>query len=97
MKSLNPLGSGFSIINVGSKQMIRSIPKELNTDQSRVLEAIQVLGYVTVSMLQDNLVWEQARAETVIEDLLADSLVWVDLQAPETEYWSPATMNDFED
>ena len=97
VKSLNPLGSGFSIVNVGSKQMIRSIPKELNTDQSRVLEAIQVLGYVTASMLEDNLDWEHARAETVIEDLLADSLVWVDLQAPEKEYWSPATMNDFED
>ena len=97
VKSLNPLGSGFSIITVGSKQMIRSIPKELNTDQSRVLEAIQVLGFVTASMLEDNLGWENARAETVIEDLLADSLVWVDLQAPEKEYWSPTFMNDFED
>lgn len=77
--------------------MIRSIPKELNTDQSRVLEAIQVLGHVTASMLEDNLGWESARAETVIEDLLADSLVWVDLQATEKEYWSPTLMNDFED
>ena len=77
--------------------MIRSIPKELNTDQSTVLEAIQVLGYITCSMLEDNLGWKHARAETVIEDLLADSLVWVDLQAPEKEYWSPASMNDFED
>lgn len=97
VKSLKPLGSGFSIVNVGSKQMIRSIPKELNKDQSAVLEAIQVLGYVTCSMLEDNLGWEHARAETVIKDLLADSLVWVDLQAPEKEYWSPALMNDFED
>jgi ESCRT-II complex subunit VPS22 len=77
--------------------MIRSIPKELNTDQSTVLEAIQALGYVTVSMLEDNLNWENARAETVIEDLLADSLVWVDEKAPEKEYWSPASLNDFDD
>ncbi|KAL8733652.1 MAG: hypothetical protein Q9181_003510 [Wetmoreana brouardii] len=91
-KSLDPLGSGFSIVTVGSRQMIRSIPKELNTDQSTVLEVIQVLGYVTCSMLEDNLGWEQARAETVIEDLLADSLVWVDALAPENEYWSPASM-----
>ena len=68
--------------------MIRSIPKELNTDQATVLEAIQALGFVTVSMLEDNLSWENARAETVIEDLLADSLVWVDAKAPEKEYWS---------
>lgn len=97
VKSLKPLGSGFFIVTVGSKQMIRSIPKELNTDQSTVLEAIQVLGYVTVSMLQDNLNWESARAETVIEDLLSDSLVWVDAQVHEKEYWSPAFMHDTED
>jgi ESCRT-II complex subunit VPS22 len=97
VKSLKPLGSGFSVVTVGSKQMIRSIPKELNTDQSTVLEAIQILGYVTCSMLEDNLGWDYARAETVIQDLLADSLVWVDAQAPEKEYWSPVTMNDPED
>ncbi|KAL8762604.1 MAG: hypothetical protein Q9184_001405 [Pyrenodesmia sp. 2 TL-2023] len=92
VKSLDPLGSGFSVITVGSRQMIRSIPKELNTDQTTVLEVIQVLGYVTCSMLEDNLRWEHARAETVIQDLLADSLVWVDEQCPEREYWSPVAM-----
>ncbi|KAL8946523.1 MAG: hypothetical protein Q9222_007092 [Ikaeria aurantiellina] len=96
VKSLGPLGSGFSIITVGNKQMIRSIPKELNTDQSTVLEAIQVLGYVTCSMLEDNLGWSTARSETVIQDLLADSLVWVDAQAAEREYWSPASMGSDE-
>lgn len=70
--------------------MIRSVPKELNTDQSKVLEVIQVLGYVTVSMLQINLHWEQARAVAVIDDLVTDSLVWVDEQAEEIEYWTPS-------
>ncbi|KAI9805543.1 MAG: hypothetical protein M1825_000794 [Sarcosagium campestre] len=94
VKSLSPLGSGFTIVDIGRKQMIRSVPKELNTDQSTVLEAIQVLGYVTVSMLQLNLNWDRARAQTVIEDLMADSLVWVDMQASEIEYWSPVGMQD---
>lgn len=75
--------------------MIRSIPKELSTDQSRVLEAVQVLGYVTASMLEDNLKWEHERAQTALEDLLADSLIWVDLQAEEAEYCGPPT--DFSD
>ena len=97
VRSLKPLGSGFSTLMIGKKQMIRSIPKELNTDQSTVLEAIQVLGYVTCSMLEDNLSWEHGRAETVLEDLLGDSLAWLDLQAPEREFWSPAYLNDFED
>lgn len=94
VKSLEPLGSGFTILNLGHKQMIRSVPKELNTDQSTVLEAIQVLGHVTMSMLQINLNWERPRAIAVIDDLMADSLVWVDKQADETEYWSPTFIHD---
>ncbi|PLB40502.1 ESCRT-II subunit protein SNF8 [Aspergillus candidus] len=92
VKSLEPLGSGFTIITVGNKQYIRSIPKELNTDQATVLEAIQVLGYVSISMLQLNLKWEKARAQTVIDDLLADGLVWLDAQGGENEYWSPQNL-----
>ncbi|KAJ5480863.1 hypothetical protein N7539_006757 [Penicillium diatomitis] len=94
VKSLEPLGSGFSIVHVGSKKYIRSIPKELNTDQATVLEVIQVLGYVSVSMLKLNLNWEKARAQTVIDDLLADGLVWLDAQGPENEYWSPQNLLD---
>ncbi len=95
VKSLSPLGSGFSIIGIAGKQFIRSVPKELNTDQSTVLEVLQLLGSVTVSLLMVNLDWDKARAATVIEDLLADSLVWVDLQSSEPEYWSPqGLLND---
>ena len=94
VKSLEPLGSGFTVMNLGSRQMIRSVPKELNTDQSTVLEAIQILGYVSVSMLQINLQWERARAVAVIDDLIGDSLVWVDDQGEEKEYWSPAVMHE---
>jgi len=94
VKSLEPLGSGFSIIRVGSKQYIRSVPKELNTDQATVLEAIQVLGFVSISMLRLNLNWEKARAQTVVDDLLADGLVWLDAQGDENEYWSPQNLLD---
>ncbi|TGZ84293.1 ESCRT-2 complex [Ascodesmis nigricans] len=89
VESLKPLGSGFSVIAIGRRQMIRSVPKELNTDQSTVLEVIQVLGFVTPSMLRANLTWDRARVQTALEDLLSDSLVWVDDQADENEYWSP--------
>lgn len=94
LESLQPLGGMFKTTLLGSTKFIRSVPKELNPDQAIVLEVIQVLNYVTVSMLQDNLGWEKARAMAVIDDLVADSLVWVDLQADETEYWSPAGMHD---
>ncbi|KIY00856.1 uncharacterized protein Z520_03522 [Fonsecaea multimorphosa CBS 102226] len=97
VKSLEPLGSGFVILTIANKRFIRSVPKEFNTDQSTVLEVLQLLGSVTVSLLQLNLGWERARAETVIQDLLADSLVWVDYQCPEPEYWSPQGLLDESD
>lgn len=94
VKSLKPLGSGFSEITIGAKQMIRSIPKELNHDQSVVLEAVQVIGYVTISMLQINLRWGRLRARAVLNDLVEDSLLWVDTQGGETEYWTPSYIHD---
>lgn len=97
--ALTPLGSGFSIIQVGSKQMIRSVPKELHPDQARVLEAIQMLGFVTCSMLEDNLAWEAARAKTVTGDLVGEGVVWVDDQGEsyEREYWATGGLTGWED
>ncbi|KAI0840655.1 ESCRT-2 complex [Hypoxylon sp. FL0890] len=92
--TLKPLGSSYSVIKVGNKPYIRSVPKELNTDQSAVLEAVQVLGYVSVSMLMVNLRWTRARAQTAVEDLLGEGMLWVDKQAQEWEYWSPGFMLD---
>lgn len=90
--TLKPLGSSYSTITVGHKTYIRSIPKELNTDQSAVLEAAQLLGYVSVSMLMLNLGWPRARAKTAIEDLVSESMLWVDKQSEEWEYWNPGFM-----
>jgi ESCRT-II complex subunit VPS22 len=77
------------MLTVGHKLYIRSVPKELNIDQSAVLEAAQLLGYVSVSMLMLNLRWPRARAKTAIDDLVAESMLWVDMQCDEWEYWSP--------
>ncbi|KAL7266045.1 ESCRT II complex subunit Dot2, partial [Rhizina undulata] len=89
VEALGPLGGGFGVVSIGGRKWIRSVPKELNGDQSTVLEVIQVLGYVTFSMLRVNLSWDNQRIETVIDDLLSDGLVWVDEQAKEKEFWSP--------
>ena len=95
LESLEPLGGMFKVTSLGSgNKFIRSVPKELNPDQAKVLEVIQVLGYVSVSMLRANLGWERARAIAVMDDLVADSLVWIDSQADEPEFWSPASMHE---
>ena len=92
VSTLKPLGSSYSTLRVGHKLYIRSVPKELNTDQSAVLEAAQLLGYVSISMLMVNLRWPRARARTAIDDLVAESMLWLDKQSDEWEYWSPGFM-----
>ncbi|KJZ76229.1 hypothetical protein HIM_04311 [Hirsutella minnesotensis 3608] len=72
-----------------------SVPRELSSDQAAVLEAAQVLGHVSVGMLRDNLGWEGARCRTVIDDLVAQGMLWVDKQTGgEWEFWSPSFMVD---
>lgn len=46
VKSLQPLGSGFDILSIGDKKIIRSVPQELSKDQATVLEVLQVSFYV---------------------------------------------------
>lgn len=95
--TLKPLGSSYSTLSVGHKLYIRSVPKELNIDQSAVLEAAQLLGYISVSMLMLNLRWPRARAKTAIDDLVSESMLWVDKQCDEWEYWSPGFMLEIQE
>jgi len=95
--TLKPLGSSYSVVKVGNKPYIRSVPKELNTDQSAVLEAVQILGYVSVSMLMANLQWSHERSQTVLDDLVGVGMLWIDSSGPEREYWSPGFMLDSQD
>jgi ESCRT-II complex subunit VPS22 len=95
VETLKPLGGSYAIVKVGRKEYIRSVPRELSNDQAAAVEAAQVLGYVSVGMLRDNLGWEVARCRTVIDDLLAEGMLWVDKQTGgEWEYWSPSFMLD---
>lgn len=98
VQTLAPLGGSYAVVHVGRKEYIRSVPRELSNDQASVVEAVQVLGYVSVGMLRDNLGWERARARTVIDDLVAGGMLWVDKQTKgEWEYWSPGFMNEPEE
>lgn len=98
VETLSPLGGSHGIVRVGRKEYIRSVPRELSSDQAAAVEAAQVLGYVSVGMLRDNLGWERARCCTVVDDLVAEGMLWVDKQTGdgEWEYWSPTFMVDAE-
>ncbi|KAL7918299.1 EAP30/Vps36 family domain-containing protein [Trichoderma austrokoningii] len=95
VETLKPLGGSYAVMTVGRKEYVRSVPRELSTDQAAVVEAAQVLGFVSVGMLRDNLGWEVVRCKTAIEDLMAGGMLWVDRQTEgEWEYWSPGVMAD---
>lgn len=93
VKSLTVLGNGFELVQLSNKSMIRSVPSELSTDQASILGACEILGYVTVSMLQDNLGWSAARSSAVLNDMVVAGLVWIDSEGTETEYWAPQWMD----
>lgn len=37
------LGSGFEVITIGKKKLVRSVPTELNKDHNQILELAQVI------------------------------------------------------
>ncbi|WBW70639.1 ESCRT II complex subunit Dot2 [Schizosaccharomyces osmophilus] len=92
--ALKPLGPGCDIEEIAGKRYIRSLPLELSKDQNFVLEAVEVLGYVTASILKDNYGWDRGRCIHVLNDLVSKSLLWVDNQSMETTYWGASTLLD---
>ena len=96
ISALSPLGPGLSVVTLpNGERYIRSIPKELNPDQATVLEVAGVSGgCISVSMLRVNLGWEDERGKSVLEDLVAEGMVWVDDGGMEREYWIPSGINE---
>jgi len=90
IKTLKPLGNGFEILQIGDRKMVRSVPKELNTDQSSVLVLAQKNGFVTSPMIAQLFTWPSGRIDQALKNLLSDGLCWVDKQADPEEYWVPS-------
>ncbi|KAA1091370.1 hypothetical protein PGT21_032275 [Puccinia graminis f. sp. tritici] len=86
IKSLEPLGSGYSIITIGSKKFIRSVPAELDNDSlvifDSILSAPQAKGYTTDRLLQNSQNWTSERVKDALNKaVIRDSMLWVDAQA----------------
>lgn len=82
IKSLRPLGAGYEVLSVGGRKMVRSVPRELDADQSVVLSvAHDTGGRVTESLLAEKAGWTRTRAQAALENMLIrDGLCWVDEQ-----------------
>ncbi|KAG9456039.1 hypothetical protein H6P81_000547 [Aristolochia fimbriata] len=75
---LKALGSGFEVISVGKKKLVRSVPTELNKDHNEILELAQARGYVTAAEVERTLSWSSGRALDALETLLEEGLSMVD-------------------
>ncbi|KAL0215850.1 hypothetical protein P9112_008034 [Eukaryota sp. TZLM1-RC] len=87
IKSLRVLDSGFELVKLNNKTLIRSVPEDLSQDETSVLKAVGNNGKFTHNFVIDALGWNSDRTFRAINDLQKMGLVWVDLQDEEPEYW----------
>ncbi|RCI04963.1 ESCRT-II subunit protein snf8, partial [Rhizopus stolonifer] len=90
IKTLKPLSGGYEVLQIGNKKLVRSIPKELDRDQSALLLLAQQSGYVTMDMIQSELGWNKERIDTATLHLLQDGIAWVDTFEGIDSYWIPS-------
>ena len=79
---LKPLGAGYAVLEIGGITYIRSVPKELDTDQSMLLVlASDTGGRLYPSEVADKTGWSVLRANTALDDaVMREGIAWVDEQ-----------------
>ncbi|KAJ6966726.1 vacuolar protein sorting-associated protein 22 [Populus alba x Populus x berolinensis] len=91
ISKLKILGSGFEVISVGRRKLVRSVPTELNKDHNEILELAQAQGFVTVDELERRLSWTSGRATDALDTLLDEGLAMIDdgHRDGKRRYWFP--------
>ena len=84
---LRPLGAGYTIQPIGGSVYVRSVPRQLDTDQSWLLVlAASSGGRLTSRTVRQGTGWSDVRARTALEDcIMREGLGWVDEQAEDGE------------
>lgn len=89
--TLEPLGNGVRLVQVGARKMLVSVPLELSQDHASVLELAQARGgAVSVAALREQLRWEDSRSERTLGALQSQGMAWVDQHDAETTFWFPS-------
>nr|VDD49862.1 unnamed protein product [Brassica oleracea] len=91
ISKLKVLGSGFEVITIGKKKLVRSVPTELNEDHNQILELAQGQGFVTVEQVRRRLSWTSGRVIDALETLLEEGLAMIDngIKDGKCQYWFP--------
>lgn len=96
---LKILGNGFALKKIGIPpddcRMVQSVPLELDTDHTVVLQLAREKEYVTKSLLQENVKWEERRCIQVLEFLEEQGLAWIDDGDKERRYYFPSVSSKF--
>ncbi|KAF8162964.1 EAP30/Vps36 family-domain-containing protein [Crassisporium funariophilum] len=96
IKTLQPLGAGYQVVEIGGIQMVRSVVKALDEDQTVILAiAREEGGRIVDELLINRKGWTRERARAALENmLLRDGLCWLDEQDERTgrAYWVPSAM-----
>ncbi|KAK8942652.1 hypothetical protein KSP39_PZI009257 [Platanthera zijinensis] len=97
ISKLKVLGSGFEVISIGKKKLVRSVPTELNRDHNEILELAQGQGYVTAEEVEKRLSWSSGRAMDALETLLKEGLAMIDdgHSDGKRRYWFPCVASVF--
>ncbi|VDD82218.1 unnamed protein product [Mesocestoides corti] len=94
IKKLHCLGNGFTIIRLSdSRQLVQSVPGELNMDQTKVLKLAEShAAHVAVGYCVQKLDWIHERAQAALDHLLKEGMAWVDeaSESGERTYWFPS-------
>ncbi|XP_037810952.1 vacuolar-sorting protein SNF8 [Lucilia sericata] len=93
-KKLNIFGNGFVVHKLGKgKYIVQSIPGELSMEETTILTVASnnEQGYVTLTILIEQLGWPDYRARQSLEKVVSEGLCWIDDQADdERRYWFPS-------
>ena len=71
ISKIRVLGHGFELITVGRHTLVKSVPQELNTDKTHVLEFAQRTGYVSKPLLIQEARWTEHRIDHTLQVTLA--------------------------
>jgi ESCRT-II complex subunit VPS22 len=92
---LRPLAAGYTTHSIAGTTFVRSVPKELDTDQSFLLVlASDAGGRLTERGVMQTAGWSDVRARTALDDcVMRDGLGWVDEQGEERSVWLIASVD----
>ena len=95
IKKLKVLGNGFTVIAVGGRYLVQSVPGELTMDHTTVLQQAGGTGFVSQSQLIETLGWEKERCDRALNYMVREGLAWVDDQAGgERLFWFPGLFSE---